>query len=266
MQGHLARQPVPVRSVPMEHLEGRTAVVTGAASGIGLAIVEAFVGEGLRVVMADIDEVNLRTQVARLTDQGAQVHAVTVDVRDPDAVDRVGAVSIERFGKLHVAVNNAGVVTGGYSWEIPLGEWHRVIDIDLWGVIHGIRAFVPRILACGEPGHVVNTASMAAVMALGRLGPYTVAKHGVLGLSDVLRAELEALEAPVGVSVVMPGMVKTAMNPIGVVPSAVVAANVVDAIRHGRRYVFTDDHSTNDVEDRLHAILAARDDVIGGGR
>ncbi len=99
-------------------------------------------------------------------------------------------------------------------------------------------------------------------LALGRLGPYTVAKHGVLGLSDVLRAEFETLEAPVGVSVVMPGMVKTAMNPIGTVPPAVVAANVVDAIRHGRRYVFTDDHSAHDVEDRFHAILAARGDVI----
>ena len=246
----------------MERLEGRTAVVTGAASGIGLAIVEAFVDEGLGVVMTDIDEQNLRKQVARLTDQGALVHAVTADVRDPDAVDRVGAAAIERFGKLHVAVNNAGVVTGGYSWELPLEDWHRVIDIDLWGVIHGIRAFVPRILASGEEGHVVNTASMAAVMALGRLGPYTVAKHGVLGLSDVLRAELEALEAPVGVSVVMPGMIKTVMNPIGTVPSAVVAANVVDAIRRRRSYVFTDDHSTHDVEDRLHAILAARGDVI----
>jgi NAD(P)-dependent dehydrogenase (short-subunit alcohol dehydrogenase family) len=222
----------------MEHLAGRTAVVTGAASGIGLAIVDAFVAEGLRVVLADIDEQNLRTQTTRLTDQGAQVHAVTVDVRDPDAVDRVGAAAIERFGKLHVAVNNAGIVTGGYSWEIPLEDWHRVIDIDLWGVIHGIRAF-------------------------GRLGPYTVAKHGVLGLSDVLRAEFEALEAPVGVSVVMPGMIKTAMNPIGTVPPAVVAANVVDAIRHGRRYVFTDNHSTHDVEDRLRAILAARGDVVG---
>ena len=247
----------------MEHLEGRTAVVTGAASGIGLSIVEAFVGQGLRVVMADIDEQSVRAHAARLTDQGAEVHAVTVDVRDPDAVDRVGAAAVERFGSLHVAVNNAGVVTGGYSWEIPLEDWHRVIDIDLWGVIHGIRAFVPRILASGEEGHVVNTASMAAVMALGRLGPYTVAKHGVLGLSDVLRAEFDSLDAPVGVSVVMPGMIKTAMNPIGTVSSAVVAANVVDAIRRGRRYVFTDDHSTNDVEARLHAILAARGDVIG---
>lgn len=249
----------------MDHLEGRTAVVTGAASGIGLALVEAFVDEGLRVVMADIDEEHLRTQAARLTDRGAQVHTVAADVRDPDAVDRVGAAAIERFGKLHVAVNNAGVVTGGYSWELSLEDWHRVIDIDLWGVIHGIRAFVPHILASGEAGHVVNTASMAAVVALATLGPYTVAKHGVLGLSDVLRAEFEALEAPVGVSVVMPGMIKTAMNPIGTVPPAVVAVNVVDAIRRGRRYVFTDDHSTEDAEERLHAILAERDDVISRG-
>jgi NAD(P)-dependent dehydrogenase (short-subunit alcohol dehydrogenase family) len=246
----------------MQQLEARTAVITGAASGIGLAVAEAFVAEGMRVVMADIDEQHLRTHTARLSDQGAHVLAVTVDVRDPDAVERLAAAAVERFGKLHVAVNNAGVVTGGYSWEIPLEDWHRVIDIDLWGVIHGIRAFVPRILASGEEGHVVNTASMAAVVALDRLGPYTVAKHGVLGLSDVLRAELESLDAPVGVSVVMPGMIQTAMNPIGTVSPAVVAANVVDAIRHGRRYVFTDDHSTGDVEERLHAIVSARADVI----
>ena len=228
----------------MEQLKGRVAVVTGAASGIGLAVVEAFAGEGMRVVMADVDEENLRAHAARLSDLGAEVHAVTADVRDPDAVEHVGASTVERFGELNVAVNNAGVVNGGYSWEIPLEDWHRVIDIDLWGVIHGIRSFVPRILASGEEGHVVNTASMAAVLSLGRLGPYTVAKHGVLGLSDVLRAEFASLDAPVGVSVVMPGMIKTGMNPIGTVSSAAVAANVVDAIRRRRSYVFTDDHST----------------------
>ncbi len=246
----------------MEQLEGRTATVTGAASGIGLAIVEAFVAEGMRVVMADIDGEALRTHAARLGDAGAHVYAVSADVRDPDAVQRVGNAAIERFGKLHVAVNNAGVVTGGYSWEIPLEDWHRVIDVDLWGVIHGIRTFVPHILASGEEGHVVNTASMAAVLALGRLGPYTVAKHGVLGLSDVLRAEFEALGAPVGVSVVMPGMIKTAMNPIGTVTPDVVALQVVDAIRRRRSYVFTDDHSTAEVERRLRAILSARADVV----
>ncbi len=246
----------------MEQLQGRAAVVTGAASGIGLSVVEAFAGAGMRIVMADIDEEHLRSHAARLTDEGAEVVAVAADVRDPESVERVGAVAMEQFGKLHVAVNNAGVVNGGYSWEISLEDWRRVIDIDLWGVIHGIRSFVPRILASGEEGHVVNTASMAAVLSLARLAPYTVAKHGVLGLSDVLRAEFASLDAPVGVSVVMPGMIKTGMNPVGTVSSATVAANVVDAIRHGRNYVFTDDHSADEVEVRLHAILAARGDVI----
>jgi NAD(P)-dependent dehydrogenase (short-subunit alcohol dehydrogenase family) len=247
----------------MEQLEGRVAVVTGAASGIGLAVVEAFAREGMHVVMADMDEEPLRAQAARLSDQGADVRAMPADVRDPVSVEAVGAAAVERFGGLHVAVNNAGVVNGGYSWEIPLEDWHRVVDVDLWGVVHGIRSFVPRILETGEDGHVVNTASMAAVLSLPRLGPYTVAKHGVLGLSDVLRAELASLNAPVGVSVVLPGMIKTGMNPVGTVPAAAVAANVVDAIRRGRRYVFTDDHSTREVEDRLRAILAARGDVIG---
>jgi NAD(P)-dependent dehydrogenase (short-subunit alcohol dehydrogenase family) len=246
----------------MEQLEGRTAVVTGAASGIGLAVVEAFVAEGMRVVMADLDESRLRGEAARLGDQGHDVDTHPVDVRDAAAVDRLGQAAVDRFGKLHVAVNNAGIVNGGNSWELPLEDWHRVIDTNLWGVIHGVRAFVPRILASGEEGHVVNTASMAAVSALARLGPYTVAKHGVLGLSDVLRAELSALGAPVGVSVVMPGMIKTGMNPIGTVAASAVAANVVDAIRRGRAYVFTDDHHTAEVEARLQAILAARADVL----
>ena len=247
----------------MEQLEGRTAVVTGAASGIGLAVAEAFSAAGMRVVMADIDEESVRSHAARLSDEGADVLAVGVDVRDPDSVERVGDAAVERFGKLHVAVNNAGVVNGGYSWELSLEEWHRVIDVNLWGVIHGIRAFVPRILASQEEGHVVNTGSMASVLALARLGPYTVAKHGVLGLSDVLRAEMVSLQAPVGVSVVMPGMIKTGMNPVGIVSSTTVAANVIDAVRHGRDYVFTDDHSTDQVDDRLRAILAARRDVVG---
>ena len=137
-----------------------------------------------------------------------------------------------------------------------------MIDTNLWGVIHGVRAFVPLILASGEEGHVVNTSSMAAVLALPGIGPYTVAKHGVLGLSDVLRAELMAMDAPVGVSVVMPGMIRTGMNPVGIVEPSSVARNVLDAIRRGRPYVFTDDHSTREVDARLRAILAARDDVL----
>jgi NAD(P)-dependent dehydrogenase (short-subunit alcohol dehydrogenase family) len=249
-------------NLPVRALSGRVAVVTGAASGIGLAVAEAFVAEGMRVVMADLDEDGLSSHARRLQGDGADVHPIVTDVRDPESVEGVGRAVIERFGVLHVAVNNAGVVGGGNSWEIPLVEWRRVIDVDLWGVIHGVRTFVPLILASGEEGHVVNVASMAAVLALPRLAPYTVAKHGVLGLTDVLRAELEALGAPVGASVVMPGMVKTAMNPIGTVEPATVAANVLDAIRRERPYVFTDDHSTDEVERRLRAVLASRAEVI----
>jgi NAD(P)-dependent dehydrogenase (short-subunit alcohol dehydrogenase family) len=247
----------------MDQLEGRVAVVTGAASGIGLAVVETFVAERMRVVMTDVDEEGLAVKAAQLRDQGADVHAVAADVRDPGAVDRVGHAAVDRFGGLHVAVNNAGVVNRGYAWELSLEEWQQVIDVDLWGVIHGIRTFVPLILATGEEGHVVNTASMAAVLPVERLGPYTVAKHGVLGLSDVLRADLQAIGAPIGVSVVMPGMIRTGMNPIGMVEPTVVAANIVDAIRRRRDYVFTDDHHAAGVDARLGAILASRADVHG---
>lgn len=246
----------------MEDLQGRTAVVTGAASGIGLAVVEAFVVEGMRVVMADVDGEGLQAEASRLEERDAQVRAIVADVGDPDAVDEIGNVAMDAFGELHVAVNNAGIVKRGLSWELSLDDWHRVIDVDLWGVIHGVRSFVPRILASGEEGHVVNVASMAAVNAIDRLGPYTVAKHGVLGLSDVLRAELASIGAPIGVSVVMPGKIKTAMNPIGSVPAGTVAANVVDAIHRGRNYVFTDDHHTDTVRTRLEALISARADVI----
>ncbi len=247
----------------MDILAGRTAVVTGAASGIGLALTEAFVAEGMRVMMTDIDAGALSEQAARLTVAGAEVHAVAADVGDPQAVEHVAQAAVERFGALHIAVNNAGIVNRGLVWELPLEDWQRVLQVNLWGVIHGVRSFVPRILATGEPGHVVNTASIAAVLPIGRLAPYTVAKHGVLGLSDALRADLEKVGAPVGVSVVMPGMVKTGLNPIGTVPAAAVAANVLDAIRRKRPYVFTDDHASDEVEHRLRAILAARADVLG---
>jgi NAD(P)-dependent dehydrogenase (short-subunit alcohol dehydrogenase family) len=247
----------------MDQLEGRVAVVTGAASGIGLAIAGALGSERMTVVMADIDADALADAVGPLRDAGAMVEAVELDVRDPDAVDAVARRAVDRHGGLHVAVNNAGIVNRGNSWELSLEEWHRVLDVNLWGVVHGVRSFVPRILDSGDEGHVVNVASMAAVLPLDRLGPYTVAKHGVLGLSDVLRAELQEMGAPVGVSTVMPGRVKTGMNPIGTVDPAAVATNVIDAIRRGRDYVFTDGQSAAAVESRLQAIIAARTDVLG---
>jgi NAD(P)-dependent dehydrogenase (short-subunit alcohol dehydrogenase family) len=248
--------------VGMEQLEGRAAVVTGAASGIGLATTEAFVAAGMRVLMTDANEAALAEHAMRLRDGGADVHSLVVDVTDPDDLERAAAAAVAHFGALHVCHNNAGIVAGGNSWELPLSEWHRVIDVDLWGVIHGIHAFVPRILASGEPGWVVNTASMAAVTALPGIGPYTASKHAVLGISDGLRAELATIDAPIGVSVVMPGMIKTGMNPFGSIAAEQVAANVVDAIQRGRPYVFTDDHHIPEVEARLDAIKAARAQVV----
>jgi NAD(P)-dependent dehydrogenase (short-subunit alcohol dehydrogenase family) len=215
----------------------------------------------MRLVMVDRDEDGLGTHAERLRGQGASVLPYLADVTNPQEIEGSAAAAVEEFGALHVAVNNAGIVNGGYSWELSLEEWHRVIDVDLWGVIHGIRAYVPRILATGEAGHVVNVASMAAVSPLARLGPYSVSKHGVLGLTDVLSAEFSQLGAPVGVSVVMPGAIKTVMNPIGTVEPSTVAGHIVHAILHDRRYVFTDDHSTNKVRERLGAIVAAKETV-----
>lgn len=246
----------------MKYLKDRTAIVTGAASGIGLAIAEAFAARGMNVALTDLDGQAVTAAAERLRAAGAKTLGLHADVRDPDAMTLAARAAVERFGELNVAVNNAGIVNRGNSWELTLDDWHRVIDVNLWGVIHGVHAFVPHILAAGAAGHVVNVASMASVHIIPQLGPYTTAKHGVLGLSDVLRAELVEIGAPVGVSVVLPGSIKTAMNPIGTVTAAQVAANVIDAIFHDRRYVFTDDHSAEEVKTRLDSIVAARDDVI----
>jgi NAD(P)-dependent dehydrogenase (short-subunit alcohol dehydrogenase family) len=242
----------------MKELRDRVAVVTGAAGGIGLAYAEAFLQEGMRVVLADIDAEALAVSVERLAAQGAPAHGVTVDVRDPESVDALGRAVIDQFGELHVAVNNAGIVNRGLSWELSVADWQRVLAINLWGVIHGIRTFVPLILASEQEGHVVNTGSLASVNTLPRLGPYTVAKHGLLGLSDVLRAEFAEIGAPVGVTTVMPGRTLSRMNPIGEYPAAGVASAVVDAIYNDRPYVFPDDEAREPIERRLTAILAAR--------
>ena len=243
-------------------LTGLSAAVTGAASGIGLATTEAFVAAGLRVLMIDRDEHALAEHFARLTAEGADVRSIALDVTDPAALEGAAGYAVEQFGTLNVAMNNAGIVLGGNTWEISLDDWHRVIDVNLFGVVHGIRAFVPRIIASGAPGWVVNTASMAAVRAVPGISPYTASKHAVLGISDVMRKELANAGVPIGVSVVMPGGINTGMNPIGTVPAAQVAANIVDAIRRGRDYVFTDDHSAEEVANRLGAIVAARADVV----
>ena len=193
----------------MENLDGKVAVVTGAASGIGRAMAERFLSEGMAVVAADVEESALETTAEQLRAGGGEVEAVLTDVSDPASVQALAAAAKNRFGTFHVICNNAGV--GGHLgrvWETPVADYRWVIDVNLWGVIYGIITFVPTLVEQGE-GHVVITSSIAGWRGGPCLGPYAATKHAVLGLSESLRQELELAEANVGVSVLCPGLVNT---------------------------------------------------------
>ena len=191
----------------MTQLESGVCVVTGAASGIGRELAGAFGAEGMRVVLADVNESLLARAVSELSDSGVECVAQVTDVRDPLSVERLADATMERFGGIRVACNNAGVSTMGKQWEISAEDWDWVIGVCLGGVVNGVRSFVPRMLAQGGPAHVVNTASMGGLLTGAYIGPYAAAKHGVIGLSKGLRAELGGTE--IGVTVVCPGMVNT---------------------------------------------------------
>lgn len=192
----------------MTQLEsGGVCVVTGAASGIGRVLAGAFGSEGMRVVLADVNEPVLAEAVAELASAGVECVGQVTDVRDPASVERLAEVALERFGGVQVVCNNAGVSTMGKQWEISVEDWDWVIGVCLGGVVNGVHSFVPRMLAQGGPAHVVNTASMGGLLTGPYIGPYVAAKHGVVGLSKGLRAELAG--TGIGVSVVCPGMVST---------------------------------------------------------
>lgn len=193
-------------------MSARVAVVTGGASGIGLGMAHAFARRGMRLVLADIDRDGLQAAVDELCAAGTEAIGVPTDVRDAAAVDALAATTMETFGRVDVACNNAGVWTLQTQWETSLDEWHWVVDINLMGVVHGIRAFVPRLLANPDGGRIVNTASMGGLLGLAFSGPYTATKHAVVGLSKGLRHELDARSGGrVGVTVVCPGTVRTAL-------------------------------------------------------
>jgi NAD(P)-dependent dehydrogenase (short-subunit alcohol dehydrogenase family) len=193
----------------IEDVEGKVAVVTGGASGIGLGMARAFADAGMRVVLADVDDERLEAAARAIADRGAEVLALRTDVSDAAAVDALASATVDRFGAVHLLCNNAGVFTIGYQWETSLEDWTWVVGVNLMGVVHGVRAFVPRMLAGGEPAHVVNTASMAGLMTAPLSGSYNATKHAVVGLSKNLRAELRIARSAIGVSVVCPGEVST---------------------------------------------------------
>ena len=196
----------------MQDFKGRVAVVTGAASGIGLATAHRFAGEGVNLVLADIEPDALATAEAALAVKGVDVLPVVTDVSSADAVDRLAEAAFDRFGNVHVLFNNAGVTATAATlrqraWEGALGDWDWTLGINLMGVVHGVRAFVPRMLANGEEGHVVNTASMAGLMTAAN--PYNVSKHGVVCFTEGLFKDLREMDARLSASVVCPGLINT---------------------------------------------------------
>jgi len=191
----------------MQLREGQVAVVTGAASGIGRALADRFARRGLRVVLADVEEAALDEAAAAVAALGAETLVVVTNVRDAAAVDALAAAALDRFGGVHVVCNNAGVASTGDPWFGPLSGWQWVIGVNLWGVIHGVRAFLPTLVGQGE-GHIVNTASMAGLVP--GFGPsYDASKHAVVAVSEDLYRQLQLMGLPVGVSVLCPGWVRT---------------------------------------------------------
>jgi NAD(P)-dependent dehydrogenase (short-subunit alcohol dehydrogenase family) len=192
----------------MEELSGKVAVVTGAASGIGLALSTAFAAEGMRLVLADIESEPLQAAVAGLPD-GTEALTVVCDVSDADQVDALRDAAVERFGTVHVVCNNAGVAGGGPVWTQTRADWDWVLGVNLFGVINGITSFTPLLIEQGE-GHIVNTASMAGLLSTPWAATYNVSKHGVVTLSETLWGDLQLAGATgVGVSVLCPGWVQT---------------------------------------------------------
>jgi len=195
----------------MQDYKDKVAVVTGAASGIGLSLAKRFAAEGMKLVMVDIEQAALERAIAELP-AGTEVLSSITDVSNPAKMDALAAKTFERFGTLHVLCNNAGVGgTSGSVWQLSTSDWQWVMGVNLWGVIHGMRVFGPKLVEQNE-GYVVNTASLAGLTSPAGMGPYNVTKHAVVTLSETLFAELKAAGSEVGVSVLCPAFVNTKIH------------------------------------------------------
>lgn len=196
----------------LQDFEGKVAVVTGAASGIGKALAERFVAEGMKVALADVEGDALRETARELEGRGGEVLARRTDVSRADELSALAEATLERFGGVHVVCNNAGVFAGGLSWEAPASDWEWVLGVNTYGVLHGIQTFVPILLEQNEPAHVVNTVSMAGLITMPFSGPYCMSKHAALCLSETLYHELRLRGAPVGVSALCPELIDTGIG------------------------------------------------------
>ena len=271
----------------MKEFKGKVAVVTGAASGIGRAIAERCAQEGMKVVLADVETNALAETEGEIEATGATVLAVLTDVSKPNDVETLAQKTLDAFGAVHFLCNNAGVGSPPMPiWESTLDDWEWVIGVNLWGVIHGVRVFVPIMLEQGTECHIVNTASGAGLGSVAHFGPYAVTKHGVVNLSETLHLLLAKREAKVKVSVLCPGFVTTRivdsernrpdkLQDAGMPDAAVVEALceavetgisptqvadfVFDGIRDERFYILTHPEATKRfVRTRMEDILQER--------
>lgn len=268
----------------MQDLAGKVAVVTGGASGIGYATAELLAGEGMKLVLADIEQVALDEAAERLSRAGAEVIGVRTDVGELAQVEQLADITFKHFGAAHVIFNNAGVAVFGPVQEMTHADWEWILKVDLWGVIHGVETFLPRMIAQGQGGHIVNTASFAGLVANQGLSVYCVAKYGVVALSECLARDVR--EYDIGSSVLCPMVVATRINDSArnrpaefggpardldvsdeqadkmlgrVLPVAGVAAKVVKAIRNNELYIVTHEESRAYIRRRFERIDRAFD-------
>src|SRR3989304_5210382 len=275
----------------MKELKGKVAVVTGGASGIGRAMAERFAAEGMKVVLADIEEAALAAAEGEMKARGATVASRRTDVSRGEDVEALAGFTLDTFGAVHVVCNNAGVAVGGVTWQQTVKDWQWLLGVNLWGVIHGVRTFVPIMLQQGDECHVVNTASRAGLITRPWLAMYCASKHAVVALSESLYHELSLTGSKVKVSVLCPAVVNTrigesernrpadlrdaagagapaqqmqameqafrALLATGLPPEPGAGA-VVDAIRDERFYIITHEETKERAPSRLTHIISGR--------
>lgn len=277
----------------MDDLKGKVAVITGGAEGIGRAIAHRAAKEGMKLVLGDIDEHSLADTVSELEGKGAEVLGVPTDVSSYEDVVALADAAFTRHGRVHLLVNNAGVALCKPAWELTLDDWDWVLGVNLHGVIHGLQAFVPRMLSDGEEGHIINTASAAGLLATPGFAAYSVSKHAVVALSEVLYHDLALRGSKLKVSVLCPAWVKTRIvesernreeaghsdpstfDPVsakiatavlqatatGIEPDRVADA-VFEAIASDRFYILTHPGTKSGVKVRMEDILQGRNPTL----